>query len=61
MLAEIFMARLEAALRMSQETLPSNASQFVPFNKNDQFALKDRTNRLVEPTPQEAQRVKRGF
>ena len=59
MLAEIFMARLEATPRPSQVPLPSSSSQFVPFNKNDQFSFKDRRDRVAEPTPQEAQTAKR--
>jgi hypothetical protein len=55
MLAEIFMVRLEATARVSNETLPTSPSQFVPFNKDGQFAFKDPEDRLVEPTPQEAQ------
>jgi hypothetical protein len=55
MLAEIFMVRLEATPRPSQELLPSSTSQFVPFNKEGQFVVKDRNDRLVEATtPQEA-------
>jgi hypothetical protein len=44
---------------LAREPLPSSTSQFVPFNKNDQFSFKDRRDRLVEPTPQEAQPRKR--
>ena len=55
MLAEIFMVRLEATPRPSRELLPSSTSQFVPFNKEGQFVFKDRKDRLVEATPQEAQ------
>jgi hypothetical protein len=55
MLAEIFMMRLEAAPRPSQETLPSSTSQFVPFNDNGQFTFKEGKNRrVVESTPQDA-------
>ena len=32
MLAEIFMVRLEAAVRPVQEKLPSSVSPFVPFS-----------------------------
>ena len=32
MLAEIFMVRLEAAARVSPETIPASNSRFVPFN-----------------------------
>jgi len=55
LLAEIFMVRLEATPRPSQELLPSSTSQFVPFNKEGQFVFKDRKDRLVEATPQEGQ------
>jgi hypothetical protein len=55
MLAEIFMVRLEATPRTSQEKLPSSTSQFVPINKEGQFVFKDPKGRLVEATPQEAQ------
>jgi hypothetical protein len=55
MLAEIFMMRLEAAPRPSQETLPSSTSQFVPFNDNGQFTCKEGKDRpVVESTPQDA-------
>jgi hypothetical protein len=55
MLAEIFMVRLEATPRPSQELLPSSTSQFVPFNKEGQFVFKDPKDRLIEAAPQEAQ------
>jgi hypothetical protein len=54
MLAEIFMVRLEATPRVSQEILPSSNSQFVPFNKTGQFAFKDSKDRLVEPVRENA-------
>jgi hypothetical protein len=54
MLAEIFMVRLEAKPRALQEKLPSSTSQFVPFNKEGQFAFKERNDGLVEAIPQEA-------
>jgi hypothetical protein len=41
MLAEIFMLRLEAAPRPSEEKLPSSTSQFVPLKGNEQFAIKE--------------------
>jgi len=59
MLAEIFMVRFEATPRMWQEKPPSSTSQFVPFHKEGQFVFKDRKDRLVEATPQEAQSGKR--
>jgi len=31
MLAEIFMVRLEAAARLTEEAIPSRASRFTPF------------------------------
>jgi hypothetical protein len=47
MLAEIFMVRLEAKPRALQEKLPSSTSQFVPFNKEGQFAFKERNDGLL--------------
>ena len=40
MLAEIFMVRLEAAVRPVQEKLPSSVSPFVPFSPNAQLTFK---------------------
>jgi hypothetical protein len=47
LLAEIFMVRLEAKPRALQEKLPSSTSQFVPFNKEGQFAFKERNDGLL--------------
>jgi hypothetical protein len=41
MLAEIFMLRLEAAVRLMDKTLPSSTSLFVPFRPEPQFAPKE--------------------
>jgi hypothetical protein len=41
MLAEIFMVRLEAAARVSQEKAAQSNSRFVPFTDNNQFIFKD--------------------
>jgi hypothetical protein len=59
MLAEIFMVWLEAKPRAPQEKLPTSTSQFVPFNKEGQFAFKERNDGLVESIPQEAPRLSR--
>jgi hypothetical protein len=40
MLAEIFMVRLEAAVRPVQEKLPSSVSAFVPFSPSAQLTFK---------------------
>ena len=48
MLAEIFMVRLEAAVRASKETLPSSTSRLVPFTPNSQPTFKDSLERPVE-------------
>jgi hypothetical protein len=40
MLAEIFMVRLEAAVRPVQEKLPSSVSPFVPFSPSAQLTFK---------------------
>ena len=40
MLAEIFMVRLEAAVRPVQEKLPSSVSSFVPFSPSAQLTFK---------------------
>lgn len=44
--AEMFILRLEAAARPTQETLPSSNSQFVPFNP---AGLPERQKGEVEP------------
>jgi hypothetical protein len=51
MLAEIFMLRLEATARISQEILPSTTSKFMPFDRSDQFVFKDRRERPAEEAP----------
>jgi hypothetical protein len=45
MLAEIFMARLEAAARLQQETNLLSSSPFVRCTPNNQFRFKDRMAR----------------
>ena len=54
MLAEIFMVRLEATARVSQETPPPSNSRFVPFIGNSQFRFKDSGDRLVEAVREKA-------
>jgi hypothetical protein len=41
MVAEIFMARLEAEARLMEDRLPSSTSAFVPFKQHDQLASKE--------------------
>ena len=48
MLAEIFMVRLEAAARASQEKAAQSNSGFVPFADNSQV-FKDSGEQVVEP------------
>jgi hypothetical protein len=49
MLAEIFMVRLEAAARASQEKAAQSNSRFVPFAVGNQFIFKDSKEQVVEP------------
>jgi hypothetical protein len=49
MLAEIFMVRLEATTRASQETAAASNSQFVPFITSGQFTFKDSGDRFAKP------------
>ena len=49
MLAEIFMVRIEAAARASQEKAAQSNSRFVPFADSSQFILKDSSEQVVEP------------
>ena len=49
MLAEIFMVRLEAAARASQEKAGQSNSRFVPFTDGSQFIFKDSGEQVVEP------------
>ena len=46
MLAEIFMVRLEAAARVSQETIRASNSRFVPFSPAGPLELKTSTTDL---------------
>ena len=48
MLAEIFMVRLEAAVRPVQEKLPSSVSPFVPFSPSAQLTFKRNEDRAPE-------------
>ena len=48
MLAEIFMARMEAAVRLQQETASLSSSPFIPFTPNNQFLFKDKTARPAD-------------
>ena len=41
MLAEIFMVRLEAAVRTVQEKLPSSVSPFVPFSPSARLSFRN--------------------
>ena len=45
MLAEIFMVRWEAKVRLAEEVLPSSTSRFIPFNTRSQFSSGKRTSR----------------
>jgi hypothetical protein len=55
MLAEIYMVRLEAAARASNEVATSSISRFVPFTNGLRSAFKGQVNRLslVEPASKE--------
>ena len=48
MLAEIFMLRLETAVRELRERLPSSTSQFVSYAPNREFTFKE-SRKLPEP------------
>ena len=50
MLAEIFMARMEAAVRLQEQTASLSSSPFVPSN---QFLFKDNTARPVDRSRRE--------
>ena len=54
MLAEIFIVRLEATARVSQEMLPPSNSPFVPFTASSQVRFKDDMDRLVETVREKA-------
>ena len=49
MLAEIFMVRLEAAARASEEKAAQSNSRFVPFGDSSHFFFKDSSEEVVEP------------
>jgi hypothetical protein len=49
MLAEIFMVRLEAAARASEENAAQSKSRFAPFADSGQFVFKDSRGQVVEP------------
>jgi hypothetical protein len=54
MLAEIFMVRLEAAARASEEKAALSNLRFVPFADSSQFVLKDSREQVVEPLREKA-------
>ena len=53
MLAEIFMARMEAAVRLQEQTASLSSSPFVPFVPSSQFLFKDNTARRVDRSRRE--------
>jgi hypothetical protein len=54
MLAEIFMVRLEAAARASEEKAALRNSRFVTFADRSQFVFKDSREQVVEPLREKA-------
>jgi hypothetical protein len=54
MLAEIFIVKLEATARGSQEPITSSSSPFVPFTGGDENVFKDRSKLLAEPVLSES-------
>jgi hypothetical protein len=54
MLAEIFMVRLEAASRASEEKAALSNLRFVPFADSSQFVFKDSREQVVEPLREKA-------
>jgi hypothetical protein len=54
MLAEIFMLRLETAVRALRERLPSSPSQFVSYTPNSEFTFKERRK---PPEPSATQQI----
>jgi hypothetical protein len=55
MLAEIFMLRLETAVRSLRERLPSSTSQFVSYAPNSEFTFKERRKLPEPPATQQVQ------
>ena len=53
MLAEIFMARMEAAVRLQEQTASLSRSPFVPFVPSNQFLFEDNTARPVDRSRRE--------
>jgi hypothetical protein len=53
MLAEIFMVRMEAAVRLQEQTASLSSSPFVPFVPSNQFLFKDNTARPVDSSRRE--------
>jgi hypothetical protein len=51
MLAEIFMVRLEARARLTNEAGWPGDGRFVPFVQGDQVTFKERATRLSRPAP----------
>jgi hypothetical protein len=54
MLAEIFMARLEAATRALEEKAALRDLRFVPFAASSQFVFKDSREQVAEPLREKA-------
>ena len=53
MLAEIFMMRLEAERRLTQEVLPSSGPRLIPFSPKSQFAFKKANHEGAEAPSKE--------
>ena len=53
MLAEIFMARMEAAVRLQEQAASLSSSPFVPFVPSNQFLFKDNTAHPVDRSRRE--------
>ena len=53
MLAEIFMVRMGAAVRLQEQTASLSSSPFVPFVPSNQFLFKDNTARPVDRSRRE--------
>jgi hypothetical protein len=53
MLAEIFMVRLEVAMRALKDRLPSSTSGFVPFTPGHHVEFKDARKRPLAAVPNE--------
>jgi hypothetical protein len=54
MLAEIFMVRLEAAARASEEKATPSNLRFVPFADSSQLVLKDSREQVAGPLHEKA-------